>query len=564
MRIYDLEQRTIGRILAEKAERLGDKQWLLWNDQRHSYAELEEITNRYANGFRTRGVRQGDHAAVLLPNGPEFLWVIWALGKIGAVAVPLNTAAKGGLLHYYLDQSDSAWVIVAEEWAERITALAGRLPKLKGAFHFGTCSVSDSALAGLSLQVADLREMVLGSAEPPPVDAVRHSDLHLIMYTSGTTGPSKGVMSPHSQGHAIGHHLAEHFRYGPGDVLYTCLPIFHANALWYTCYAALWADATVALSPHFSASRFWHEIKLCGATQFNTLSAMTTILWKRPPSDGDQDHSLRQCMAVPVPKEIYREFQDRYHVGLNSWYAATETFAVTLLTSADPPAKAGSAGRTRGYAEVQIVDDAGRALSAGGIGEICVRPLEPGMMMSGYYKMPDATLAAQRDLWFHTGDRGYLDEDGYLYFVDRIKDAIRRRGENISAYDLEAIIGMHPAISEVAAIAVASELGEDEVMVFLVRTPGMDISAEALIEFCTQNMATFMVPRFVEFVADLPKTASNKVEKYKLKEIAAVRRSVLWDREAAAILASAARSWSAPSHRAAVHGSITPAHPRKA
>jgi len=479
------------------------------------------------------GIRHGDHVAVMLPNCPEFLWAVWGLGKLGAVAVPINTAAKGELLQYFLSQSDSAWVVVDEEWAGRIAEVAPRLTGIKGFLHHGT-GPGAAILGALGPPVTDLREMERGSPEPQPPGLVRHTDLHFIMYTSGTTGPSKGVMCPHSQGHAVGHHLVTHFGYGPGDVLFTCLPIFHANALWYTCYAALWAEATAVLSPRFSASQFWHEVKACGATQFNTLSAMTNILWKSSPSEQDRDHSLRQCMAVPVPKEVYQAFQDRYRVGLNSWYAATETFAVTLFRSDDPAEKAGSAGKTRGYGAVQIVDEARRPLPAGQVGEICVRPLEPGIMMSGYYKMPEATLAAVHDLWFHTGDRGYLDEDGYLFFVDRIKEAIRRRGENISAYDIESVIAKHPDVLEAAAIAVPSELGEDEVMVYLVRRHGAAISPKELIEFCAKNMAYFMVPRFVEFIDGLPKTASGKIEKYKLKKMA-TERAPAWDREAAGI-----------------------------
>lgn len=531
MRVYPLEERTIGRILADKAERNGARTWLIWQDRRYSYQDLEVLTNRYAHGFASLGIRKGDHVAVMLPNCPEFFWVVWGLGKIGAVAVPINTAAKGELLRYFIDQSDSQWVAVGEEWAERLAAVAPQLPKVIGCLYLGSELASQSPLS----RAIALRDLESGSPESLPLDQVRYNDLHLIMYTSGTTGPSKGVMSPHSQGHAVGYYVARHYGYLPDDVLYTCLPLFHGNALWYSAYAALWADAALALAPRFSANEFWDDIRRTGATQFNSLGAMTNIIWKIPLSAQDREHRLRQCMVVPVPKEIYREFQERYGLTLTSLYAMTETFPVTMFTPEDPPEKVGAAGRTRGYAEVQIVDDDDRPLPSGQVGEICVRPLEPGIMMTGYYKMPEATLKEMRNLWFHTGDRGYLDKDGYLYFVDRKKETIRRRGENISAYEVELLVARHPKVLEVAAVPIASEMSEDEVMVYVVLKPGEQLTPEELVRFCNDNMAYYMVPRFVAFIDALPKTPSEKIEKYKLKALAEDRRPELWDREKAGI-----------------------------
>ena len=531
MQVYPLEHRTIGRILADKAARLPDKVWLLWEDRRLSYADIDAMTNRYANGFAGCGVRRGDHVAVLMPNCPEFFGVVWGLGKLGAVAVPINTAAKGEMLRYFIDQSDCAFVVLDDETVERVAQVAAELPQVRGYFHRGSRAPQACGLQVAPLPVHGFDALENASAARPPLDAVRHDDLHLIMYTSGTTGPSKGVMSPHSQGHAVGHALARCYGYRPDDVLYTCLPLFHATALWYTCYAALWADAAVALAPRFSASRFWDDIRSSGATQFNTLGAMTNIIWKIPPGPQDHEHRLRLCMTVPVPKEIYAELQARYHLTLTSVYAMTENFAVTLFTPDDPPAKVGSAGKARGDAQLRIVDDERRELAAGEVGEICIRPLAPGLMMKGYYKMPEATAREFHDGWFHSGDRGYLDADGYLFFVDRKKEAIRRRGENISAYEVELILARHPAILEVAAVPVSSELSEDDVMVYVVLKPGQCMTHAEVVHFAAKHMSYFMVPRFVEFASELPKTPSEKIEKYKLKKDAEARRAQLWDRE---------------------------------
>ena len=531
MQDYPLEERTIGRILAEKAARIPARTFLLWAGRSYSYGDLEALTNRYANGFAAHGIGHGDHVAVMLPNCPEFYWATWGLGKLGAVAVPINTAAKGEMLRYFIDQSDATCVVVDDEWVERVASIAAQLPKVRRWFYRGSRPLANCGLGSVAAPVAAFAALDSGDESRPPLDAVAHDDTQLIMYTSGTTGPSKGVMCPHSQGHAVGRAATIDFGYQPDDVLYTCLPLFHANAIWFSSYAALWADAAVALAPRFSATRFWSDIRATGATQFNALGAMTNIIWKLPPGPHERDHRLRLCMAVPVPKEIYREIQQRYGVKLTSVFAMSENFSVTCFTADDPPEKAGSAGRARGACELRIVDDDGNALPADEVGEIRILPLQAGSMMKGYYNMPAETARAFVDGWFCTGDRGYLDADGYLYFVDRKKEAIRRRGENISAYEVELILSRHPAILEVAAIPVASEMSEDDVMVYVVLRPGETMAHADVVHFAAEHMSYFMVPRFVEFIESLPKTATEKLEKYKLKQDAQARRAELWDRE---------------------------------
>ena len=489
------------------------------------------LTNRYANGCTAHGIGHGDHVVVMLPNCPEFYWTTWGLGKLGAVAVPINTAAKGEMLRYFIDQSDATCVVVDDEWVDRVAGIAAQLPKVRRWIYRGPRALASCGLGSPEAPVVAFAALDSGDESRPPLDAVAHDDTQLIMYTSGTTGPSKGVMCPHSQGHAVGRAVTIDFGYRPDDVLYTCLPLFHANAIWFSSYAALWADAAVALAPRFSATRFWADIRATGATQFNALGAMMNIIWKLPPGPHERDHALRQCMAVPVPKEIYREIQQRWGVTLTSVFAMSENFSVTCFTPDDPPEKAGSAGRPRGACELRIVDDDGTVLLPGEVGEIQLLPLLAGSMMKGYYKMPAETARAFVDGWFCTGDRGFLDADGYLYFVDRKKEAMRRRGENISAYEVELILSRHPAILEVAAIPVASEMSEDDVMVYVVLRPGETMTHAEVIHFAAEHMSYFMVPRFVEFTLGLPKTATEKLEKYKLKQDAQERRADLWDRE---------------------------------
>ncbi len=532
MQDLPLQHRTIGHVLAAKAAQNSARPLLIWDGRPYSYSAMHEITNRYANGFHASGIRKGDHVAVMLGNCPEFLFVVWGLGKIGAVAVPLNTAAKGELLRYYLTQSDSTWLVTESEFTARLAEVVPDVPALRHVFALGDAG----ALRPCGGSVSDLKALETTDAVTPPADAVAFSDPAFIIYTSGTTGPSKGVVSPHAQGQNIGRYCARQYGYTPDDVLYTCLPLFHVNALWYSVNAALWADAAVALAPRFSASRFWEEICATGATQFNALGAMASVLLKQPDCDAERMHTVRQSMVVPLSKDAFRDYSGRFRVKVTSLFAATETFAVTIYKADEPEEKRASAGHPGDLAEVAILDDLDQAMPAGQVGEICVRAKQPWIGMLGYYKMPEATVAAFRNQWFHTGDRGYLDDDGYLWFVDRKKETIRRRGENISAYEVEMLIAKHEAVHEVAAIAVASDLSEDDVMVYVVKKSGATLTEAQLVTFCADTMSYYMVPRYVAFIDALPKTASEKIEKYKLKQMADTARAQLWDRERAGIV----------------------------
>lgn len=532
MRTYEVGERTIGRILADQAADRGDHTCLRWQGSDISYTEMDQQTNRYANGFRSIGVEPGDHVSMLMPNCPEFLYSLWGLSKLGAVAVPLNTAAKGDLLRYFITQSDSSWLVLGEEWLEQITSAIRDVSHIKGICVFRHVNQEVDTSFSVAQPIYNMGAFDAADDRRPAV-SVQGTDPHLIVYTSGTTGPSKGVVSPYTQGLSAGSHILEAFGYTSDDVLYTCLPLFHVNALWYTVYTALYAGATVALAPHFSASNFWQEIRDNHATAFNTLGAMTNIIWKLPPSPADRDHGVRICVMVPVTRELSQGFKERYGITVVSAFAMTENYAVTILNQDYPLDKAGSAGQPPSYSALAIHDDDDKIVPNGIVGEICIYPREPGLMMLGYYKMPDATAEAMRNGWFHTGDRGYVDDDGYLFFVDRKKDAIRRRGENISSYEVEMLIAKHPLVAEVAAVPVASELSEDEVVAYVVLNSEQQLPYGELFEFCISEMARYMVPRFIYYIDALPKTPSEKVEKYKLRLHAEQCRDELWDSEVA-------------------------------
>lgn len=521
IRGYDFQQ-----VLARAADRFGDRPYLRFEDDTWSFAEAHRITNALGNGLLALGVAPRDHVAFLLDNCPEIAWYYSALGKIGAVSVPLNTAAKGELLARYLRQSKATCLIVAAALLDRALPVLANCPDLRRVVLVG-----DSDLA-IPAHLSVVAHTVLAAAPDnvPPV-TVSFRDLAYLSFTSGTSGPSKANLATHAHSFAMAAALGRAFEYEPGDVLYTCLPLYHGNAMR-SLFVALQTGCTVALARRFSASRFWAEVAHYGATQFNLLGAMANILWLQPPSPEERGGTRRKCMIVPMPA-FAPAFAARFDLAMYSTYALTDFGYMTFLTPDDPVGKWGSAGRVQPDFEVALLDDDDFPVDAGAVGEICVRPRRPWVQAQGYFDMPEATVAAWRNLWFHTGDRGRFDDDGYLYFVDRKKDSIRRRGENISAHEVEQIILRHDAVAEVAAFPVDSELSEDEVMVSVVRRDGATLDEAALVRWCAGEMAAFMVPRYVEFVDALPRTQTEKVEKYKLRDRARAALSSVWDRDRA-------------------------------
>lgn len=532
-----IDDLTYPRLLARQARRNGDKTYLTFEGRTFGYAEVDALTNRLANGLLRVGVAPGDRVSLLTENAPQTLWTNFALGKVGAVSCPVNTAAKGELLAYFLTLSESVAVMVSVSLVERLAEVLERAPRVARVVVVDDGPEPGAAApwpAGGRVQVHAYEELARSPADPPGVDVGPH-DAQMIQYTSGTTGPSKGVIATHAQCFGFSRGRVEYLGLWPDDVVYTCLPLFHGNALGAASIPALLADASLALSRRFSASAFWDDVRRHGATQFNLLSSMTNILWGLPPSELDRAHRVRQCTMVPVPA-FAPQFEERFGVEIVSSYSLTDFGQGSFLQPGYPREKMRSAGRPRPGVDLAILDDDDRELPAREPGEICLRSDDPSLGGRRYFRMPDEDARANRGGWFHTGDRGYLDEDGYLYFVDRKKDAIRRRGENVSSWEVEQAILRHPAVVEAAVYPVRSEMSEDEVAASVVCRPGMPVDPAELIRFCEANMAYFMVPRYLEFVQDLPRTLTEKVLKPALRESAERRLGELWDRERAGIV----------------------------
>lgn len=532
---FELRGYTFPNVIGRRARDRADHSFLLFEDERYSYADVHAITNRLANGLLAAGIRHGDHVALLLDNSPAIVWYYLALGKIGAVSVPLNTAAKGELLARFLRQSQACCVVVGSDILQRVTAAADQCPALRLKIVVrapATDTHAETALGSATFDHASLLEHDVCDTGAK----VDFKDLACLMFTSGTTGPSKAIMWGQSGIFEPAAAISTAFGYGPDEVMYTCLPLFHGNAMR-SLYVAMVSGCTIALARRFSASAFWDDVRRFQATQFNLLGAMANILWNRTAETQDRAHAARKCMIVPVPS-FGAGFAERFDVRICSTYALTDFAYISFLRPDDPVDKWTTAGRVQPDMEVAIVDEDDLPLASGKVGEICVRNRRPWITAQGYFGMPEATVTAWRNLWFHTGDRGFLDADGYLHFSDRKKDSIRRRGENISSFEVEQLIALHPDVGEVAAFAVRSDMTEDEVMVSVVKLPESTLTEEELVRWCAKEMAYFMVPRYVQFVETLPRTLTEKIEKYKLRSDAEQDLERVWDRQRHGVVVS--------------------------
>jgi crotonobetaine/carnitine-CoA ligase len=523
------EEMVVGKFVQEKAQVHKDRPFLYFKEETLTYAQVDSISNQFANGFRVLGLEKNDKIAIMMVNHPYYLHVWFGAAKLGIVEVPINTAYKGDLLKHLINNSESRALIIDSEFLDRLPLIQKDLPKLERIICRGEV---DQALSdSISMPISSIEDFFDYPTDPMTVD-VLPSDPVAFIYTSGTTGLSKGVVCPNNYYLHTGRLVAQLRDARADDILYTFLPLFHVNAQLMTVLAAMMADARMVLSDRFSASNFWNEIRKYGATQFNYLGAVMTILSKQEPKPEDADVKVRYAFGAACPPDVMEKLEERFGFQCLEGFGMSEIGLV--VHDAIGNRRRGSCGKVLDeFFEVRLFDDDDTEVATGEIGEIVVRPKMPYIMMTEYYNMPDKTLETYRNLWFHTGDYAKKDEDEFFYFVDRKKDAIRRRGENISSFEVEKVINTHPSVLESAVFAVPSELGEDEVMTAVVLKPEKGVSPVELIEFCNDRMAHFAVPRYVDFVAELPKTPTNRIEKYRMRQVGITETT--WDREKAGV-----------------------------
>jgi crotonobetaine/carnitine-CoA ligase len=517
---------VLGELVAARATRTPDHVVLRFPDSALTCAQLDDRTNRIANGLAERRIDQGDNVAVLAGNSQSFVETWVALAKAGAVEIPLNVAARGDSLVYLLETAECSSLIVDEELLPRIAAVAPRLSRLRQVFTIGAAS----PIPSLDVQPF---EILLDGAPDRPQAAVAPSDHSVVLFTSGTTGPSKGVVLTHSANFQLAGTTIEGMGYGPGEALFTPFPLFHVGPRYCCVLPALLLDgASILIHPRLSVSRFWDICRENEITTFNYIGALIAMLMKQPERRGDRDHLVRRAYGAPAPATLFDAFEARFGTRLVEAYGGTEA-GIALMTDRHRP-KVGSCGRGQPYIpyEVEIHDEHDRVVAPGIAGEFVVRPKRPGVLFSGYYRDPDATLEAFRNLWFHTGDRGVMDENGDYTYLDRIKDSIRRRGENISSWEVECAIDTHPAVQESAIVGVSSELSEEEVLAVVHLKTGMALDPHELRRYLEDHVPAYALPRYIRFAETLPKNASNRVLKYELRDEGLTPDT--WDAEGAA------------------------------
>ena len=511
-------------LLAAKAEKNGNKPYILFDDRVITYGDLYIRTNQIGNGVGSLGVKRGDRVLIMLSNCPEYIFTWMGLTTIGAMEVPVNTGYKGNMLIHIVNDSGAECMIIDLEYLERLREVEAEIQNLKKIIVYSEHPLGRGDLSLCKFETLLFDDLFSSSQEPPNVEITYH-DLIAIMYTSGTTGPSKGVKIPYLLAYQYTHAQLESEVIVPGRNHYCCLPLFHLAGQWYDCYAAFLGDTAVALSRKFSVRRFWEEVRKYNCGSAFMIGAMANFIVNQPPQPKDADNPLERMIINPLPPNP-EEFKRRFGVKLSTSYGATESgIPIYEKDPKDPK----TCGRVREGFELRIVNEFDEEVPVGQTGELVLRHKEPWAIMVGYYNHPQKSEESWRNLWFHTGDLFYKNQEGNYFFVDRMKDAIRRRGENISSYEVEREITSHPAVLDCAVVAVKSEYAEDEAKAVIVLHEGERLSCEDLIRYLEPRMPRFMIPRFIEFKPFLPKTPTEKVKKDILRGEGI--SDGVWDRE---------------------------------
>ncbi len=520
-----LDPLTFRRFFEDAVDEVPDAPLLIWEDRVVSYRQFDEQVNRSARAWHELGVTRGDRVAFMADNKPEFLYAWLGLAKIGATLVAINTGFKADETRYLLEHSQSRFALTDHAYDAVIRAASEGLGTLTAIYSFqedGDYPYFGALMAG---------------AEPvAPEVEVQPDDVMSFIYTSGTTGKPKAVMQPQRNFVYTGQAYPVWMGMEKGDRIYACLPLFHINSQAYSMMGAIGARGAIVLAPRFSASKFWSDIKRHRVAVFNFIGAMTLILSKKEVEPDDRDHAVKVAYGVPaLPGDVRDELEKRYAMKIVSGFGMSET-TFGLLEPFDDRRRAGAMGFPRHHpdptvarTEAKVVDADGNEVPVGETGELILRG--PALML-GYFNDPQKTAEALRDGWLYTGDMARQEADGQFFFVDRIKDIVRRRGENVSSLEVEDVISKHPDVMECAVIGVPSELTDEDLLVFIVPRNGVAVDFAALGDWAEERLARFKVPRYYQEIDRLPKTPTQKIEKHVLRKNVNLEKG--YDRELSA------------------------------
>lgn len=508
-------KRTLRDLIHEQASSHPNKPFLHFEDRKErifemTYGEFADQVDRLSQVFLDFGVTKGKHVTLHLPNCIEFISSWFALANIGAIMVPTNILSTASEMEYVLNHSESILLITEESYLEKFNSIRSRLPYLR--------EILLARYQGNDFANTDLSKLIERAIPKISNIPLRSEDVAGMLYTSGTTSKPKGVQVTHANYLYAGEVMSKSIRLTPDDRQLIVLPLFHGNAQYYSTMSALTVGAGIAMTERFSASRYFKQAKRLGATVGSLFAAPIRMILAQQFDPADQVNSMRIIwFAQSISKEQLREFEKKYHVPLLQMYGMTETIGIPLMNPIDGVRKNMSIGKpTIGY-EVKVVDEQGKEVPAGQSGEILVKGIPGRTLMKGYFKNAEATAETLKDGWLYTGDQARIGDDGYFYFVDRLKDMIKRAGENVAANEVESVLAEHPGVYEAAVIGIADQVRDEAIKAYVILKNENDTSEEELISYCRERLAKFKVPDSIEFMKEFPRTSVGKVQKHLLR-----------------------------------------------
>jgi crotonobetaine/carnitine-CoA ligase len=510
------DQTTVPQLLDARAEHHGDKTAVTISGETATFADLAVRSIAFANGLHDLGLQHGESLTMLMDNSVDHALTWFGASRVGAVDIPINTAYQGDFLVRTVQTANSSIIVIDEKYAEQVAATAHQAGLKKVVVRGGQDAMALLADSGLDVYPWDVFTEASTSALKSPT-AVSPADPSSVIFTSGTTGASKGATFSHNYIISACDQMTGLYRASETDTYFGSMPLFHLAAKACGVLGAVLTGQHAVLDPKFSVSRTWDRVRETEATVVHLLGSMLVMLANQPEREDDADLPMRAIFAAPVPGRIHKHFETRFNCKIVTCYALSEACQITVGDiDTDYPLDSAGKPNTELF-DMRLVDETDVDVPPGEIGEIVVRPKRPLAMFSGYWRNAEATLEQFDNLWFHTGDLGRLDADDWFYYEGRKKDALRRRGENVSAAELEDVLRQHPHVNDAAAVGVPSDVAEEDIFAVVELLDGVELTHVELYDFCVEKLPFFMVPRYYEFVDALPRNPIAKIEKYKLK-----------------------------------------------